>query len=78
MKSIRLSVGQNVPHVPERPQRLGDVGHHVSVCLWETVLSGGIYLSIYEECTVETLNKPKPLDPSVEVSPEALVDKEDG
>lgn len=76
MKSIRLSVEQNVPHVPERPQRLSDVGHHVLVSLGDCSFQG--HLSIYEECTVETLNKPKPLDPSVEVSPKALVDKEDG
>lgn len=39
--------------------------------------------SIYEECTVETLNKLKPLDPFVEVSLQSLslegsVEEEDG
>lgn len=39
MKSAMLSVEQNVPPVPEPPQRLAEVGHREPVC----VPRGGIY-----------------------------------
>lgn len=40
------TVEQNVPHVPERPQRLSEVGQHEVVFLWEIHLFPGasIYL----------------------------------
>lgn len=49
MKSVMLSVEQNVPPVPEPPQRLAEVGHREPVC----VPRGGINVA------VEMLNKPQ-------------------
>lgn len=70
VKSIRLSVEQNVPHVPERPQETRWSGSTwAGVSLGDSSFRGA---SIYEECTVETLNKLKPLDPFVEVSLQSL------
>lgn len=42
VKSIRLSVEQNVPRVPDRPQRLGEVGRHEEEFGWEILLCRGL------------------------------------
>lgn len=42
MKSIRLSVEQNVPRVPERPQRLVEVGRREEEFGWEILPSWGL------------------------------------